>query len=64
MKAPIDIVMDRVQWTPIKHEQQPDGLYATHEGTLTIEGYTLRCYILSDGQRVFHAEDVEKFFFA
>jgi len=40
-----------------------DGeLYATHEGILKFAGAEFRVYQLNDGQRVFDASDIERFF--
>ena len=32
------------------------------QGTFTVWGVTLHCHVLSDGQRVIDAEDVERLF--
>ena len=61
-KAPIDVMLDRIEWQEVVHEKKPEGRYATHHGVLVIEGHRLRCYILDDGQRVFYVDDVESFF--
>lgn len=60
-RAPIDDLLDEVEWReiPIVHvsmADDPDALYATHEGTLAVAGLELRCYVLNDGQRVFDAD--------
>jgi len=64
VKAPIDTMLDGVQWRA--REGSPDttnGLpYATHEGVLEIFGHNLRCYRLNTGQTVFDADDVHEFF--
>lgn len=65
MKSPIEQAMDRVEWTPFERTEQPEpgSLFATHEGVMNFgAGIVLRCYQLSNGQMVFDAEDVEKFF--
>jgi len=42
---------------------EPNGLpYITHEGLLKIGDASLRCYVLSNGQRIFDKRDVEAFF--
>lgn len=56
--------MDSVQWTETEI-QEPDasGLpHATHHGVLKIGEVELRCYRLSDGRSIFHAEDLCEFF--
>ncbi len=50
--------------TPI---DKPDNIkegevYVTHSGVVDIGGVKLRCYILSDGKRIFDADDVHNFF--
>jgi len=64
VSAPIHRLLDTLDWTPVDKPEgvDPDGLYATHEGVLEIGGARLRCYQLSDGQRVFDAGDVAEFF--
>lgn len=63
-KAPIETILDRLDWQEIPGDVLvDDGLpYATHSGVLDIGGFVLRCYQLSDGQRLFDAEDVERFY--
>jgi hypothetical protein len=39
---------------------QPGDKYPTHAGVLTLAGYELRCYVLNTGERIFHADDIEK----
>lgn len=67
MTTPIDRMLDVVQWRELPQPHvsmagDPDALYATHEGEIGIEGQTIRCYVLNDGQRVFDADSVEAFF--
>lgn len=56
----LETMLDTVAW---KETPQPDcaELHATHEGVLNIAGFNFRCYQLSDGQRVFDAEDIAPF---
>lgn len=63
-KAPIEMPLDDVAWTPLSGEKQPESAlpYATHEGVLKIGDFKLRCYQLNTGQCVFNADDVERFF--
>lgn len=35
---------------------------AIWEGTVTIAGVTLRCYMLDNHQRIFNADDVQEFY--
>lgn len=37
-------------------------LWATHSGVLKIGDFEIRCHILSDGTRIFDAEDLEKYY--
>ena len=63
MTAPIDIILDRVKWLPVPvPEEAPDMPYTTYEGTLNFLGHDFKVYQLSNGQRVFDAEDLERFF--
>ena len=63
-RAPIDMLLDGAQWKPTGiTESGEDGLpYATHEAVIDLCGVTMRCYQLNDGRRIFHADDVAKFF--
>ena len=64
---PIERLLDQeVQWEEISLSgctfvNDPDVLYATHQGTLEIGAAKLRVYQLNDGQRVFDADDVAAF---
>jgi len=67
MKTPIGAVLDSLEWKPTGDPDQYEGEraalpYATHEAVLQIGNARLRCFKLSDGQRVFDVDDVEKFF--
>lgn len=65
MKTPIEAIMDRMQFTPVKRiiPAPDDGtLYATHEGVMDLGEMRLRVYQLNNGQRVIDAQDVEDFF--
>lgn len=54
----VDVPMKPIE--PVRMVGQE--LFATHEGVWHFGGHEIRCYRLSDGQTVFHADDVEKFF--
>lgn len=65
-KRPIDLLLDQVDWKPIIREKEAseedaDLPYATHEGIFYIGEYQMRAYKLSNGQRVIHKEDIDKF---
>jgi hypothetical protein len=64
MKSVIDKMLDSVDWTPVEHLPPPTytELYATHVGVLTIGDFTFKCHVLSNGQRVIDADDLERFF--
>ena len=62
---PIDRLLDAVGWRECKGAipTADDGVpYATHEGVLWIGSGSLKCYKLSNGQRIFEAESVHRFF--
>lgn len=59
---PVDYLMASVKWreTGVPHTE---GLpYTTHEGELDLLGTKMRCYRLSDGRAILHADDVRTFF--
>jgi hypothetical protein len=60
MTTPIDATLDALPWTVVENPDKGDGTlpYVTHHGVLTIAGLTLRCYQLSNGQRIFDADDL------
>ena len=62
-KSPIDIMLDKVAWKAVRRPPvyESDLPYATHEGVLQIGPLELRCYQLSDGQRVIDEASVIKF---
>ena len=66
MKTPIDIIMDSVGWKAVETATADDhcnGLpHVTHEGILNIFDASIRCYILSDGNRILNTEDVDNLF--
>jgi hypothetical protein len=64
MKAPIDMILDGLEWKPLTGEITADdsGLpYATHEGILRIGGAEFRVYQLNTGQRVIDEESLCRF---
>lgn len=65
MTAPIDLILDGVQWKAEERTQasDADGLpHVTHSGVLDIAGFQLKVYRLSDGQAVIDADDMHRFF--
>jgi len=63
MSSPIDRLLDTVEWRELPLPTGETELYATHEGELAFsDDVRLRCYVLSDGTRVFDAGDVERLF--
>jgi hypothetical protein len=55
MKAPIELLMDSVEWKPIQGDAVTvdDGLpIATHEGILRFGDIELKVHQLNDGRRV------------
>lgn len=63
-RSPIEMMLDGATWRPLPPIEKTgeDIPHATHEGVLKIGDETLRCYQLSNGQRVFAEEDVCRFF--
>jgi hypothetical protein len=61
-RKPIEILFDSVPMTPCDppDEVQEGVPYATHHGKLVLFDLELDCYVLSDGQRVFSGEVIEK----
>jgi len=57
-------IFNNVKWDLLPpQEESGDGIpYATHEGILEIVGKKLRCYRLSNGQAVIHADDMRELF--
>lgn len=57
MNDPIPAILGAVKW---KDEPAPsaegDLPYVTHSGVLNLFGHELRCFRLSDGKAVFHAD--------
>lgn len=62
MTTPIETLMAGVEWE-LEPPQEPGDLpHITHSGVLDLFGNKLRCYRLSNGQAVFHADDFKKMF--
>ena len=66
IKTPVDLLLDQLEYASVEPREHPDMEskmpYVTHEGVLEIMEAKLRVYMLSDGQRVIDASDVESFF--
>jgi hypothetical protein len=41
---------------------EAEPMKAVWEGSFTIGGHILRCYVLEDGTRIIDADDLDKFF--
>lgn len=53
---------DNVTWEKVEISNPSSGSpYVTHGGTLRLGDIELKCYILNTGQRIFDADDFEKF---
>lgn len=67
MTTPIDTFMANVEWAEAPDKDKPtaaDGIpHVTHSGVLDFVGYKFRCYRLSDGTRIFDADDLNAAFF-
>lgn len=63
VKAPIERLLDEIEWTPAPppDTKDDDVSYVTHSGILELGSVKFRCYQLSDGRRILDAEDVNTF---
>jgi hypothetical protein len=64
-RKPIDAMLDAVEWEEIPGGPASwnDALpVATHEGVLRVMDFELKCYQLSNGMRVFDADDLARAF--
>lgn len=62
-KPPVEMMLDRLTWVAMPTTPEVHDIpYATHSAELEMAGKRLRCYQLSNGMRIFDAEDVEAFF--
>jgi len=65
MTETIDMVLKGVTWERCDGGEPRDAMhegripYATHQGQGEMLGIPFRCYRLSDGRAVIHAEDME-----
>lgn len=59
-KAPIDYMLDGLDWKVVENPQAGDLPHVTHHGVLNVFDTDLRCYRLSDGMAVFDADDFER----
>lgn len=58
-------IYSNVVWTPLPppSEPNPDGIpHATHSGVIEVYDMKLKCYQLSNGQRVIDAADMMRIF--
>lgn len=65
-EAQLSALMDAVEWLPAPDsaDRPPGELYATHNGVLDLFGTPVKVYRLNDGQAVFDADDVARWFMA
>lgn len=58
------LLEEEIEWTPLPVPEVVEGdlPYATHQGTLEVGSLSLRCYTLSNGQRIFDADDIDRAF--
>lgn len=62
-KPPIEMMFDGVEWIPIEGVRHAeDILHATHEGVLHIGEIEVRCFMLSNGQRVIDGDSIAMVF--
>lgn len=66
-RTAIDALLDSLEYEKVEYvavdSESQDGLaHITHQGRLRIGEMELRVYVLSSGERVIDADDVEKFF--
>jgi hypothetical protein len=63
-ELPIDLMMKTVEWEAVTDYQKSDDELpsVTHNGVLTIDGISIRCYQLDSGIAVFDADDIESLF--
>lgn len=63
-RTPMEIMLDRIAWEEVPEPaDDSDGIpYATHKGVLRLGDVELRCYVLSNGKRVFNGDDIERLF--
>ena len=63
--TPVEIFLDQnVEWTEVEPPEDITGdiPYVVRSGVLRIGSDELRCYVLSNGQRIFDADDFGRFF--
>ena len=61
MEAPIEKLLNEIEWTPLTWETTPvDTPYATHLGELNVLGITVKIAQLNDGRRIIFKESLEK----
>ncbi len=60
MKTPIEILLDRIDWAKTEGVGESGLPYETHRSILQIGNIELECVQLSNGQRVFTEESLER----
>lgn len=64
MKTPIETLLDSVEYTEVVYDDKPDIKLprVTHEGKLKIGEFEFTVYVLSNGQRIIPAHELEAFY--
>lgn len=62
MSEMTEAMFEGIEWEILPPQEPGDIPYAVKHGFLTIMGKQLECYVLSNGQRIFTAESLERFF--
>lgn len=63
IQVPAERMIDEVCKPAEGAKDNGSGLpYVTHAGELEIAGKKIKCYVLSSGERVFDADDIEELF--
>jgi len=61
MSTPLERSIDAAcRPVPPPTNPQPGVKYPVAAGELSLGAFTLRCYVLNTGERIFNAEDLEK----
>lgn len=60
--TPAEKEIDKVAKKVDYKGNKPKFFHITHEGVLEIGEIKLKCYVLSDGRRIFNPNDVKKYF--
>ncbi len=57
-------LLEAVHWKSLKLDFSPKcgECYATHQGSLNVNAFEIKCYKSSDGMTALDVEDIERFF--